>query len=495
MSRNKSQTLHLLTSLAPGLPDIIFVMVFILALAYGAQMLSIDSDLGRHLTIGNYILDNHTVPTRDLFSHTLSDHPRPPYEWLSQILFALANRLLGLDGAIIFTAVIIATTFSLVFQFANRRCGSPIIAFLITLLAAGASSIHWLPRPHIITFLLFAIWVENLEQLSKGKTVNLFVFPLMMLCWANLHGGFVFGILAWFAYMAGWIWTTRQREPGNQTGRKLLLVGLTSLAASVITPDFWHNWEAVLNNRSSFILSRTVETMPPNLTAPSVIPFTILLGVTIILFFVNHKTVSARHLFLLTGLGMVSLFMARNIPLFVIACTPIISELTEASLNRLKAWKQIEKRFSGFAGQFRWTIIPLVATSLAVLFFANRYFNKGQSIFQFNSQVFPVQALNWLEENPQKGRMFNEFNWGGYILYREWPKQRVFLDSQSDFYGETLMRDYDQIISMQANWENLLKKYQVDWALLPAEWKLAKELIKQGWEPVYQDQTAIVLIK
>ena len=211
MSRNKSNIPTSIGAFVPDFTDIIFVVVFILALASGSQMLSIDSDLGRHLTIGNYILDNRIIPTRDLFSHTLSNQPRPPYEWLSQILFALANRLLGLDGVILLTALIIALTFTLVFKFANRRCESPIIAFLFTFLAVGASSIHWLPRPHIITFLLLAIWIENLEQLRKGKPVKLITFPLIMLFWANLHGGFVFGILAWCAYFAGWLWMKWQK--------------------------------------------------------------------------------------------------------------------------------------------------------------------------------------------------------------------------------------------------------------------------------------------
>jgi hypothetical protein len=235
--------------------------------------------------------------------------------------------------------------------------------------------------------------------------------------------------------------------------------------------------------------------MPPDLTSPSVFPFTILLGLTAVLFLTSYRILSAGHFFLLGGLGVISLLMARNIPLFVIACTPVVSELTEASLNRLRAWKQIEKRFSGFSVQPHWTIIPLLTTFLAVLFFANQYFNTKQATFQFNSHVFPVQALDWLEEHPQNGRMFNEFNWGGYILYRIWPRQQVFLDSQSDFYGEPLMRDYDQIVSMRGSWEPLLEKYQVDWAILPANWPLAGELSSQGWEPVYEDQTAVVLVK
>ncbi len=495
MSGSKSKVFTLIRALFPSLTDIIFVVVFILALTSGSQMLSIDSDLGRHLTIGDYILDNRKIPAHDLFSHTLANQPRPPYEWLSQVLFALANRLLGLDGVIVLTAVIIALTFTLVFSFAANRCGSRIIAFAIALLAIGASSIHWLPRPHIITFLLLAVWVENLEQLRIGKPVKLLTFPLIMLLWANLHGGFVFGVLAWCAYFAGWLWTKWQKNAALQTGWKLLIVGLTSLIASVITPDLWRNWEAVLNNRSSFILSRTVETMPPALTTPSVLPFTVLLILTFFLFLVNYKTASASHFFLLTGLGIISLFMARNIPLFAVACTPIASELTKASLVRLKVWDRVEERFSGFGRLSQWHILPLIVTFLTIMFFANQYVDKNQTLFRFNPQVFPVQAMDWLNVHPQSGRMFNEFNWGGYILYRTWPQQRVFLDSQSDFYGEELMKDYEQITSIRGAWENLLEKYGAKWAIIPADWQLARELIALGWEPVYQDQTAIVLVE
>jgi hypothetical protein len=495
MSRNPSKVHRSVGVFAPSLSDILFVLVFMLALAFGSQMLSIDSDLGRHLTIGDYILDNRMIPTHDLFSHTLSNEPRPPYEWLSQILFALANRLWGLDGVILLTASIIATTFYLMFIFSNRRCKSPLIAFSITLLALGASSLHWLPRPHIITFLFLAIWLENLEKLRRGKPVELLTFLLIMVFWANLHGGFVFGILAWCAYFAGWIWEKWQSRAADQTGWRLLLVGVGALVTSVITPDLWHNWEAVLNNRSSFILSRTAETMPPNLTAPSVFPFTVLLALTLILFLLNYKALSASHFFLLTGLGMTALLMARNIPLFVIACTPIVSALAKASLTRWNAWNRIEEQLSSLDRQARWPIIPLTVALLMVTFFAGHYLYKHKTMFQFNPQVFPVQAMDWLKTHHQSGNMFNEFNWGGYILYRVWPPEQVFLDSQSDFYGEALMREYEQITSIRGDWENLLESYQVRWAILPSDGPLAKELEKQGWIIGYQDQTAAILVK
>lgn len=478
-----------------SLTTLIFSVIFFLALASGSQMLSIDSDLGRHITIGNYILDHRIIPTRDLFSHTLTGQSRPPYEWLSQVLFAISHRILGLDGVILFTAAIIAAAFTLTFQTSTHYDRTPLTAFLLTLLAAGASSLHWLPRPHIMTFLLLAIWVAQLEKIQRGKTVRLFVFPVTMLLWANLHGGFIYGILAWLAYFAGWLVEKWRKNSNAQTGKQLLIIGTTSLPASIITPDLWHNWDAVLNNRSAFILSRTVETMPPNLTDPAILPFDLLLAVGVILIIFNRRGIHASHLFLIIGFGSLSLLMTRNIPLFAIACTPIISVLADASISNSKALMKIDERFSNFSKRTTWNLTPLLLLAGTFAYFAVQHLKTNTSVFHYKPQVFPIQAVTWLEENPQDGNMFNEFNWGGYILEETWPRYLVFLDSQSDFYGESLMREYDKAISVQNGWESVFVKYDIFWAIIPSHSLIAQELVTNDWKILYQDDTAIILRK
>jgi hypothetical protein len=236
--------------------------------------------------------------------------------------------------------------------------------------------------------------------------------------------------------------------------------------------------------------------MPPNLTDPAILPFTSLLVLTIVVFLVNRKIVSPGHFFLLTGLGFMSLLMTRNIPLFVFACTPILSEMGASLLLRSRTWRSVEERFAGLSKPSTWQIIPCLVMLCAVGYLAYRNVKEYRPVFQFSPQVFPVQALDWLESNPQSGNMFNEFNWGGYILYRTWPHQRVFLDSQSDFYGESLVQEYEQIMNTQGDWFPLLEKYQVGWAIIPPDKALAKVLQSElGWVPVYQDKIAVILHK
>ncbi len=187
----------------PRLVDIIFVAILFMAFMFGPRMLSIDSDLGRHLTIGGYILKTRTIPTHNILSYTKANESRPPYEWAAQSTFAVAHNLLGLDGVILLCSLIIAITFSYLYLESVNLTRLPLTSMFIILLAASASSIHWLPRPHVFTFLLLSIWTSLLERARKTDTDSIYWLPLIMLFWANLHGGFIFGFLIWFAYLMG----------------------------------------------------------------------------------------------------------------------------------------------------------------------------------------------------------------------------------------------------------------------------------------------------
>jgi hypothetical protein len=482
----------------PRFQDIFFLSVFCGALLLGSQMLGIDSDLGRHLTIGEYILDQHEIPTTDIFSHTKNSESRPPYEWLSQILFASAYRLLGLDGVVLLASLGIASAFTLVYAEAAQQSGLPVTALVLAILAAAAGSIHWLPRPHVFTFLLLAIWLERLERLRSGERIPLWQFPSLMLIWANLHGGFIFGLLAWAAYFAGWVverWLKKDLAT-NEVGKKLLLIGTFSLITSCITPDGWGNWRALFGNSSAFILSQTVETMPPDFRQTGVFPFSILLIISMLLIVVNKFRLPASHLFLLTGFAILSLLMARNIPLFAIEATPILALSAQNIFKRLQAWMKIESRFHEIDNSLRgytWTIAGILA---AVILFSRFHAQTGSSLNQFDADVFPVAAADWLEENPQAGDMFNEFNWGGYLLHRLWPRQLVFMDSQTDFYGESLTRDYSQIIHAEDGWETTLQNYEISWAVIRSDSPLAQALEAElHWRILYRDTTSIILRK
>jgi hypothetical protein len=479
----------------PRFQDIFFLSIFFGALLLGPQMLSIDSDLGRHLTIGNYILDQQKIPTSDIFSYTKNGESRPPYEWLTQVLFAVANRMLGLDGVVLLTAMIIASAFTMVYVEAIRRSGWPLAAIFLSIVATSAGSIHWLPRPHIFTFLLLAIWIERLERLSQGDKIPLWHFPLIMLLWANMHGGFIFGILAWIAYFAGWTvdhWFNKSSGTDG-AGKKLTQIGLLSLIASCITPDGWGNWQAVMGNSSVYILSQTIETMPPDFREPGIYPFLIFLVLTGLVLIINKFRFPASQLFLLAGFAILSFLMARNIPLFVISATPVLAASAQKTLRSIPIWAGIETNLNSIEHSLKGYVYPIAGVLTVSLLFSTHYAQTQTSFNKFDERVFPVLAANSLQEHPRPGNMFNEFNWGGYLLYRLWPSQRVFMDSQTDFYGEALTREYEKVITTSDGWQGVLEKYDIKWVMVSSDSPLVDKLSEAGWHKSFDDATTVIL--
>ncbi len=480
----------------PRLHDLIFIVIFVGGFVLGTRMLNTDSDLGRHLTLGSYILQSRRVPTQDILSYTKAGAARPPYEWFSQVLFAAAYRLGDMDGVVLLSSLVIAASFTVAFADAVRRSRAPVLSLFVAGWAAAASSLHWLARPHIFSFLLLAVWLLMLERVRRGERQPLWTFALVMLVWANVHGGFVFGFLAYAAYLVGWLLEGRRRPDQGWSPQKLLFVGLASLVASGITPDLWHNWDAVLGNRSAYVLSRTIETMPLNPALPNAWPFLGLLVLSALLLLLRPRHVAAAHVLLLAGLATASVLMARNVPLFAVAAAPLCSEWLAGLLQRFGYWLRLEDALTridlGLRG-FVWTGVAVVL-AIGVLAFHRNMVNAPA--YGFSPTSFPVGAADWVQQHPPSGNMFNDFNWGGYLLFRLWPQQRVFIDSQSDFYGEALTRESVAIEAAEPGWQKSLDQYSVGWMLVPANSGLAQAAAASpAWTVVYRDGMSVVITR
>jgi hypothetical protein len=236
--------------------------------------------------------------------------------------------------------------------------------------------------------------------------------------------------------------------------------------------------------------------MPPDFHQSGTFPFLLLLILSVILPILSRIRLPAGHIFLLAGFAVLSLLMARNIPLFVISATPILAVSARKILEQAQGWIKIESRFGEIERSLRGFVWTVAGTLAALILFSYHYMQTQSSFNHFDERVFPVAAVNWLDGHPQSGNMFNEFNWGGYLLYRLWPEQKIFIDSQTDFYGEALVRDYNQIINTESGWEIKLKKYEIDWVIVAGGTSLAQALeTEYHWHILYKDETSVILRK
>ena len=478
----------ILTYLFPRIQDALFVGILIAISVQGAGLLNGDGDLGRHITIGNYIINNGRIPTRDIFSHTMPGEQLVPHEWLAQLTLSSLHTWMGLTGVVLLIAVLIAATFTLTYQAMLRRNVIRILALLIAILAAFASRLHWLARPHIFTFLFTAIWAYQLEN-EKSKV---WLFPLIMLVWANTHGAFIVGFVIWGAHMAGWLWEYLRKQSTKEIGVKLVIIGAASFAVTFVNPAGWHLWGTSISYLGNqFLVDQTVEYQSPNFHNWSTWPFLIMLALGILASGSGGKW-RPHESILFAGWTVMSLYSARNIPLFAIITAPYLGTAIQATIEKISILQQFDQRISRVENNLKGIFWPVLAISLLII----ASYTQPSTANQFDSNKFPVKAVDWLKANPQKGKMFNNFIWGGYILYRMWPQQTVFIDGQTDFYGEALAREYTQVMSLDEGWEAVLEKYDVSWVIVQPSKPLVKVLQDEmGWIMVYHDDTAAILHK
>lgn len=160
----------------------------------GPSALLTDPSTGVHIRTGQWIMAHHAIPRRDLFSFTLAGKSWCDWEWLGDVLFAGADRLHGLSGAAVLSLGLLCLTSVVIYRTARLHAG-PIVAGAVCALVMSTTTIHWLARPHLFTWLLLAVFCWVLEKQPAEARRRSWVLTCIMILWVNLHPGFMVGFL------------------------------------------------------------------------------------------------------------------------------------------------------------------------------------------------------------------------------------------------------------------------------------------------------------
>lgn len=485
--------------LLPRIEYILLMALFWGIAANGPRILNFDGDLPRHLLLGRLIRETKSVPLTDTFSFRTEGFPSIPHEWLSQVLFSAANDLLGLNGVVLLTALIVAATWGIVFQQARCRTDNLFATVTITTLAIAAGMIHVLPRPHLFTYLLTVVWITTLERVAMRKPNFWWLLPILMLLWVNLHGMFVLGIILWAIHFAGNLLDHSSREWFAKPSTKSMMVGGgLALIATFVSPSGPGIWKTIISlGGNSYITSRIPEYQSADFHMPETWFFILLLLVTVAALGRSaHRHSWTDILSTVAFLGL-ALYTSRMIPLFSIVIAPIATgaignwlEQEYPSSRFVETGRSLSKINFSSNGSV-WLVIFLIA--MVVILQSGRTIDPQGKGNTFDEVFFPVQAVDWLNQNPQQGRMFNEFDWGGYLLLKLSPRQPIFMDGHTHIYGEALTREYERIISLGDGWQDILDWYQIQWVIVRTGSTVARGLQGNNWKVLYQDETSIIL--
>jgi hypothetical protein len=199
-------------------------------------------------------------------------------------------------------------------------------------------------------------------------------------------------------------------------------------------------------------------------------------------------------LLLLVNLAF-SLISQRNIELFALVALPLLALSLDAEWRALPVLRRAKEVFQReHAGVYSGVGAAISALGLAGLALAGGTVGGIEVVpNRFDPKVFPVDAVHRARTERLEGKLFNNFIWGGYLLYA-WPEQRVFIDGGTDHYGEKLFQEYIHVWNLDPGWREVLERHETSLTLTQPDARLAHELLREpGWSIWYCDSTAALL--
>lgn len=491
----------------------IFLSVgFLLILLSYCFTIPIDPDFGWHLRYGEQLVKTGTIATVDTFTHTFSGQPVIDTEWIVNGAYYFLYQHTTFIGLSFFFALITSLAYLIPLFISKDTMYSKMIVGSWSILGS-APVLAIGPRPQAISLVFYSLVVIILLSFRKRKNIFLlFSLPFLFLLWANMHPGYMVGIVILAAFLATECLflivdsISRKKQNFPQIGKRILLFSFVLLMCFGVTNIKPHGKETlgglsikalsalflpvnfVLDTPTGQVRTSISEWLPPVLHDLSGTLFFIGILFSILLF-TNRplRRVDIANLILI----LISIYFAtlsrRNVPYFFLTflCVgiPYLSELFQKRRN-----EPVRKIL---VIVFIFLVVIRAETLISTL---KQFYRHGSDLSAYCTELStPCGALAYIKENKPQGRMLNYYTWGGYLIWNL-PEYPVFIDGRIP--GGKIYEDFDSISRLSSKYESLLDTYKISWILLPKNQKFENILTKDtAWETAYSDDLSVVLIR
>jgi hypothetical protein len=463
------------------------------------------TDLWGHLSYGRHIATTNGLPTTEPLMTLSRGVPFVDTAWLSQLAgYTLYHHwgIAGLQGA---TALLIVGMTALLYHLLLTRTRSlgwtwfGVCTFLV---------LNWthlgVIRPQLLGLACFVVLWTRMHARPRSRH-DLWLVPVLMLLWANLHGSFVVGL----GLLAA-VWIGRGIDLVRRTGtlrslwhdavfrRALVILQLGGIATLINPYGLGLSLEVLQMSDNANLLALT-EWQALNLRLLPGMIFAGSAALLILLYRCSPRRVSATEGLILLGLGFATLWSAR----FAIWWGPVAATLLalhgHATARRWWAWRAeaVESPKTG-----KWLVIVV---GLVWIFFA--YSPLGMKVLRDRdpdptkalSNSTPLGVTNWLNENPPGGLVFNPYEWGDYLQYAGPTGMEVFLNSHAHLVPREVWLHYLQVMEQSAEWPEILDRYGVNTVILDKEYR--ESLIRRmkddtaKWKIGWEDAQGVVFLR
>ena len=457
-----------------------------------------DPDTFWHVRTGEWILDHRQILKSDLFSYTAYGNFWLYTDWLSDVIYATVFRVGGFPAVVLVTSICCAGMLTIVagYLLSHIRFSAAIGWTVLTLVAVFT---HLLARPHIFSYVILPIWlivlIDSYESNNFGWR-RLGQLILLIVLWSNLHGSFTLGLAFLYVFAGISFLNDFLSRHWQDCARKVTVVLLTSFA-SLLNPFGFQaafaTFEAL--HRTSTV-SRIFDSMAPNFHEDQIhlvlflALFAVILGIGTRLRGPNLITFLA-----ITAMG---LSYARGLIMFFLL-SPILLAKPIAEASQYLRTRFLDPKNIVDAADPVLRFLDAHMTKLASLFVIIAISTTTSLFFRSNLQppgdIAPRAALDFIRRENITGNVFNDYNFGGFLIAAHIP---TFVDGRVFPFDDSFTDEYFKALSgtdPEKSFE-LLDRYKVEWALLLPDKVLTKALAHNaGWKQVYSDEYAVVIVR
>ena len=483
----------------------LYIPAFALLLVFSVHNFdSIGQDIGRHLKIGEIIWQIKEVPKTNLFSFTEPDFPFVNHHWLSEVIFYKIFSFSGFTGLILVKVALVLIAFLLLFLIATSyaRFWPILISFLLSIFIFIQRTEV---RPEIFSFLILAFFLFALFKAKhEGDYFYLWFLPALQLLWVNLHIYFFIGPFLISAFLID------RLASRDYTRIKMAVVVLFStLAATIVNPNGFQGVLLpfkVLNEYGYSIVENQTLSFLADFFGFNLSIFIFKLSAAILilsLILTAKKSVHRIFEIIMSAFFIYAGFkMLRNLPLYALASFPIMAIYLTDIQNLLgQKFRSGGKRLGGVLKILTFGFLVL----LIFLVVSNRYYGYASLSREFGFSVPNglERAVNFVKENKIEGLMFNNFDIGGYLIWKLYPDYKVFVDNRPEAYSVKFFSEiYKSIQEDKEKWAEFSEKYGINFVFFghtdasPWGQSFIKNIVKnQDWKVVYINENAIILVK
>lgn len=453
----------------------------------------LDYDIWWHLKVGDWIIAHMAVPHTGILSRVAENRPWVAYSWGYEVLLSRTYASFGLLGIGIFGILLtIGVAFS-AYWMLRRLSGRFWLSCILAGVACSVFLFDLMPRPVFVSQILFCVALTIILEAQRSNQIRtLYWLPLLFLFWANVHIQFVYGLflvglfvgVVCFEELLGFIGFRPERllRP-SLPARPLIVVFGLCILATLVGPNFYHPYLTVLNySKAKFTYNVILELQPLAFRG---------LNNYIELFLAAagfyalgwQRKLDLFKLILLVVASVVAFRTMRDgwfLSFSAAACLCDIPE-TARREDRPESWFEL-----GLAAAIGTVILLLAAPAVN---FNTRTLDRAVSL------NYPVDAVNFLRRQPFRGPLYNNLNWGGFLMWYL-PQLPVAVDGRNDVYGDDLVKQFFESQSGYASYKMDPYLDEAGVVVIDSQLPLAKLLtIDPRFKVVYHDNTATVFLR